>query len=123
MLFHDSMVKCVLLDKKIKSDGAGGFTTEWTEGVEFNAAFTLDSSMQARIGEKLGVTGIYTVITPKALALDYHDVFKRLATKLDDDTELPEKIFRVTSKSDKTTPASAALNMRQCIAEEFELPV
>ncbi len=123
MLFHDSMVKCVLLDKKIKSDGAGGFTTEWTEGVEFNAAFTLDSSMQARIGEKLGVTGIYTVITPKALALDYHDVFKRLATKLDDDTELPEKIFRVTSKSDKTTPVSAALNMRQCIAEEFELPV
>ena len=123
MLFHDSMVKCVLLDKKIKSDGAGGFTTEWTEGVEFNAAFTLDSSMQARIGEKLVVTGIYTVITPKALALDYHDVFKRLATKLDDDTELPEKIFRVTSKSDKTTPVSAALNMRQCIAEEFELPV
>lgn len=123
MLFHDSMVKCVLLDKKIKSDGAGGFTTEWTEGVEFNAAFTLDSSMQARIGEKLGVTGIYTVITPKALALDYHDVFKRLATKLDDDTELPEKIFRVTSKSDKTTPVSAALNMLQCIAEEFELPV
>ena len=117
------MVKCVLLDKKIKSDGAGGFTTEWTEGVEFNAAFTLDSSMQARIGEKLGVTGIYTVITPKALALDYHDVFERLATKLDDDTELPEKIFRVTSKSDKTTPVSAALNMRQCIAEEFELPV
>jgi len=33
------------------------------------------------------------------------------------------KIFRVTSDgSDKYTPASATLNMRQVTAEEYELP-
>ncbi len=121
MLLEESMTKCVMLDKRTKPDGYGGFTSEWTEGAEFSAAITFDSSMQARIGEKQGVTGLYTVTTVKTIVLDYHDVFKRLACKLKDGTKLPEKIFRVTSKSDKATPASAGLNMRQCIAEEWEL--
>lgn len=102
-----------MLDKRTISDGYGGYTTEWVEGASFDGAITLDSSIEARIGEKQGVTALYTVTTSKALNLQYHDVFKRLSDN---------KIFRVTSDGDdKHTPKSANLNMRQVSAEEYKL--
>ena len=51
--------------------------TVWTDGAEFDAAIVLDTSIQARIGEKQGVTALYTVTTAKAMNLQYHDVFRR----------------------------------------------
>lgn len=120
-LLNEGMTKCVILNKQVKEDGYGGYKTEWTEGAEFMAAITFDASLQARIAEKQGVTGLYTVTTPKAISLDYHDVLKRLAAKLDDGTEIPETVLRVTSKNEKMTPASAGLDMRQVTAEEWEL--
>lgn len=120
-LLNEGMTKCVILNKQVKEDGYGGYKTEWTEGAEFMAAITFDASLQARIAEKQGVTGLYTVTTSKAISLDYHDVFKRLAAKLDDGTEIPETVLRVTSKNEKITPASAGLDMRQVTAEEWEL--
>lgn len=103
--------KCVLLDKTTVSDGVGGYTTTYAEGAEFDAAITLDSSIQAKIAEQQGVTALYTVTTSKALNLQYHDVFKRKSDG---------KIFRVTSDGDdKRTPPSATLDMRQVSAEEF----
>lgn len=112
-LLSESMTECVMLDKSTSADGYGGYVIEWKEGAEFNAAIVLDSSMQARIAEKQGVTALYTITTTKALNLQYHDVLKRLSDG---------KIFRVTSDGDdKKTPASASLNMRQVTAEEWEL--
>ena len=108
------MRSCVMLDKRTVADGYGGYRTEYTEGAEFNAAITFDTSIEARMAEKQGVTSRYTVTTGKALTLEYHDVFRR-----DEDG----KIFRVTSDGDdKRTPASASLNMRQVTAEEWSLP-
>ena len=112
-LLSDAMTECVMLDKRTRADGYGGYITEWVDGVPFSAAIVLDTSMQARIGEKQGVTALYTVTTVKALNLQYHDVFRRLEDG---------KVFRVTSDGDdKKTPPSAALNMRQVSAEEFSL--
>ena len=112
-LLSDAMTKCVMLDKITSADGYGGYVITWKEGAEFTAAIVLDSSMQARIAEKQGVTALYTVTTTKALNLQYHDVFRRVEDG---------KIFRVTSDGDdKKTPASAGLNMRQVTAEEWEL--
>lgn len=112
-LLSDAMTECVMLDKRTRADGYGGYITEWVDGAPFSAAIVLDTSMQARIGEKQGVTALYTVTTVKALNLQYHDVFRRLEDG---------KVFRVTSDGDdKKTPASAALNMRQVSAEEFSL--
>lgn len=102
-----------MLDKRTEADGYGGYTTSWVEGAEFQAAIVLDTSMQARIAEKQGVTALYTITTNKAFNLQYHDVFKRLSDG---------KIFRVTSDGDdKKTPVSASLNMRQVSAEEWVL--
>jgi len=104
-----------MIDKRTVSDGYGGYVTEWVDGAEFQGAITLDTSIEARIGEKQGVTALYTVTTSKALNLQYHDVFKRLSDG---------KVFRVTSDGDdKHTPKSANLNMRQVKAEEWILPI
>ena len=112
-LLSEAMDNCIMLDKTTTSDGYGGYIIDWKEGAEFQAAIVLDSSMQARIAEKQGVTALYTITTKKNINLQYHDVFKRS----------DGKIFRVTSDGDdKHTPASANLNMRQVSAEEWELP-
>jgi len=112
-LLSEAMENCIMLDKTTRADGYGGYITSWVEGAEFQAATVLDTSMEARIGEKQGVTALYTITTKKAMNLQYHDVFKRLRDG---------KIFRVTSDGDdKRTPDSANLNMRQVSAEEWEL--
>lgn len=112
--FMQETGKCVMYDKRTISDGLGGYTTSYVEGAEFDAAITLDTSIQARTAEKQGITALYTVTTKKAMNLQYHDIFKRASDN---------KIFRVTSDGDdKKTPRSATLDMRQVSAEEFTLP-
>lgn len=102
-----------MIDKRTVADGYGGYTTEWVDGAEFEGAITLDTSIEARVGEKQGVTALYTVTTSKAMNLQYHDVFRRTSDG---------KIFRVTSDGDdKHTPKSANLNMRQVSAEEYNI--
>ena len=113
-LLDDYMENCVMIDKKSVSDGRGGFDYAFVEGAEFQAAITLDNSIQAKIAEQQGVTGIYSVTTQKSINLQYHDIFRRSSDS---------KVFRVTSDGDdKKTPVSATLNMRQVSAEEYTLP-
>ena len=112
-LLSEAMENCVLLDRRTTADGYGGYASTWTDGAEFEAAIVLNTSMEARIGEKQGVTALYTITTTKALNLQYHDVFRRTSDG---------KVFRVTSDGDdKRTPGSATLNMRQVSAEEWVL--
>lgn len=112
-LLDEQMEKCILIDKRRTPDGYGGSNIEWVDSVGFEAAVVFSTSMEARIGEKQGVTALYTVTTKKVMNLQYHDVFRRVSDG---------KIFRVTSDGDdKHTPASASLNMRQVTAEEWEL--
>lgn len=112
-LLSEAMTECTLIDKRTTPDGYGGYDITWSEGAVFDAAIVLDTSIQARVAEKQGVTALYTVTTEKAMNLQYHDVFRR---------ESDKKIFRVTSDGDdKHTPQSATLNMRQVSAEEYSL--
>lgn len=113
-LLSDAMETCVKLNKQTTSDGYGGYIDSWTDGAEFDAAIVFNTSMEARVGEKQGVTSLYTVTTPKSLTLEYHDIFRRVSDG---------KIFRVTSDGDDSyTPSSATLDMRQVTAEEYILP-
>jgi len=112
-LLSEAMDKCVMLDKTTVDDGYGGIKQVYVEGAEFNAAVVFDTSIEARVADKQGVTSLYTVTTNKDITLEYHDVFKR---------NKDSKIFRVTSDGDdKYTPQSATLNMRQVTAEEFQI--
>lgn len=112
-LLSEAYEDVTMIDRVTSPDGEGGYETIWQDGAAFKAAIVLDSSMQARIAEKDGVTALYTVTTNRSVNLQYHDVFRR---------ESDKKIFRVTSDGDdKRTPASATLDMRQVSAEEWSL--
>jgi len=115
-LLENAMEKCIYLEKTKVLDNYGGYTNSWREGVEFKCAITFDTSMQARVAEKQGVTSRYTVTTPRSMTLQYNDYFKR---------DRDSKLFRVTSDGDDSyTPASASLDMRQVTCEEvITLPV
>lgn len=113
-LLDEAMEKCVSLNKITVPDGYGGIISTWQDGAEFYCAIVFDTSLEARVADKQGVTSLYTITTRKNITLEYHDVFRRLRDG---------KIFRVTSDGDdKRTPASANLDMRQVIAEEWSLP-
>ena len=113
MLIDNFMVTCVLMERKRVSDGAGGFITTWEDGAEFDAAIIRDTTMQARIAEKEGVSSVYTVTTQRGTVLDFHDVFKRVS----DNTT-----FRVTSTGgEKQSPAVGTLDIAQVTAERWEL--
>lgn len=113
MLLDNYYEKCVLMEKKRVSDGESGWLTTWMEGLEFEAAIIVDQSMQARVAEKEGVTGVYTVTTTRATPLEFHDVFKR--TK-------DGAIFRVTSHGgEKQSPKVGTLDISQVTAERWEL--
>lgn len=110
-LLDDAMEECVMLDKTTVDDGYGGVKPVYSAGAIFNSAITFDTSIEARVADKQGVTSLYTVTTPRNITLEYHDIFKRKSDG---------KIFRVTSDGDdKYTPKSAGLDMRQVTAEEF----
>ena len=113
-LLTDAMEDCVLMDKTTQADGYGGYNTVYVPGAELKAAIVLNTSMEAKIAEKQGVTALYTITTGRGINLQYHDVLKRVRDG---------KIFRVTSDGDdKYTPNSATLDMRQVSAESYELP-
>ena len=110
-LLSQAMEDVVMLEKKRVPDGEGGFTTDWAEGVQFKAAISFDSSMEARTAEKQGVTSLYTVTVPINAKLEYHDVLKRLRDG---------KVFRITSDGDdKVTPKAASFQFVQVTAEEY----
>lgn len=113
-LLTEAMESFVYIDKITTPDGYGGVQTTYQEGAGFDAAAVLDTSMEARIGNIQGVTGLYTITTPKKITLEYHDIVKRKSDG---------KIFRIKSDGDdKKTPDSAKLNMRQVVAEEWSIP-
>ena len=110
-LLNDSMEAFTVMNKTIVSDGYGGTTTTYTEGIDIQGAMPFDNSTQVKIAQVMGAKSIYTLTVRKNVELDYHTVLKR---------KRDGKHFRLTSGTNQT-PASASLNMRQYSAEEFDI--
>jgi Phage head-tail joining protein. len=110
-LFETFKVPCTLMEKVRVSDGEGGWTKTWTEGASFKAAIVLDSTINARIAEHDGMTGVFTVTTDPNVTLEFHDAFKRKSDG---------KTFRVTKVND-STPNVATFSFNQYQAEEWVL--
>lgn len=114
-LIDEYMEDCRFIDRKRVDDGQGGSLIQWTDGAEFRAAITLDTSIEAKAAQVAGVTSVYNVTTGGGVVLEYHEVFRRLSDG---------KVFRVTSDGeDKRTPARASFQVSQVSAEEWRLPV
>lgn len=114
-LLDDFARPCVLLEKSRVPDGAGGWVTEWAEGAEFLNYQALDTSMEARIAEKQGVTSLYSALVDKAVPIEFNDYFK--------DKEMGET-YRVTSNpEEKQAPKSASFTLKYFTAERKAVPV
>ena len=105
---------CVFKEKTRTPDGEGGYYIEWTDGAEFTAYQSLDTSMEARTAEKQGVTSVYSALVDKSLPIEYGDYFKDTETGL---------TYRVTSNpSEKEAPKSSTFALKYFTAERKELP-
>ena len=112
-LYEEQMESCAMMDRQTVPDGVGGFTYQWTQGATFKAAIVKNNTLDAKLAEKQGVTEVFTITVDKGLALEFHDVFKRLRDGV---------IFRVTSNIvDSETPAHASFQFGQVSAEKWEL--
>ena len=111
-IMNERVSKCVLLEKVRVPDGEGGWQTSWSDGMEFDAAISHTSSIEARVAESEGMTSTYTVWTEKGFSLDFHDVFR------DESGE----VYRVTSQGgDEVTPESASFQLEHVSAERWQL--
>ena len=116
-LLDDFARKCVILNKQRISDGEGGYEIVWSDGAEFSNFAALDTSMEARQAEKLGVTSVYSVLVEKDVPIEYGDYYREMESG---------KTYRVTSNpAEKQAPASASPIMQKLkffTAERKELP-
>lgn len=113
MLLDDYGRKCVLLEKTTVSDGFAGYETVWKDGIEFQNYQALESSVEARIAEKQGVTSVYNALVKRDLPIEYHSVFR---------DETTGQTYRVTSDpSDKQAPKSASFDLKFFTAERWAL--
>ena len=113
-LLDDFARTCVVMEKTRTPDGAGGYFVEWTEGAEVVNYQALDTSMEARIAEKQGVTSLYSALVRSEFPIEYNDYFKDKATGL---------TYRVTSNpEEKVAPKSASFALKYFTAERKELP-
>ena len=111
-IMNEWVRECTLLEKTRVPDGEGGWRTSWSDGMEFLAAITHASTIEARVAESEGMASTFTVWTEKGTTLDFHDVFRT------DDGD----VFRVTSQGgDEQTPDSATFQLEHVSAERWQL--
>ena len=112
-LLSESFEKFTVINKTVVSDGYGGTSTTYTDGVEIMGAMPFDNSVQVKIAQAMGSKSTYTLTVRKNVELDYHTILRR---------ERDKKYFRLTTGADDhQTPKTAGLNMRQYDAEEFQM--
>lgn len=113
-LLDDFARTCVLMEKKRVPDGAGGYMVQWEEGAEFINYQALDTSMEARIAEKEGVTSLYSALVRADFQIEYNDYFR---------DKITGNTYRVTSNpKEKVAPKSASFALKYFTAERRELP-
>ena len=111
-LIDSFKTKCTLVERTRVKDREGGWYTQWVDGLSFDAAIVLDASINARVAEAEGVTGVYTVTAGRTAVMEFHDVFRR---------ESDGQMFRVTKVNDPT-PNVASFQFTQYQAERWALP-
>lgn len=105
---------CVHLYRQTTNDGEGGYKTEWCEGMKFTNYQALNTSTEAQIAERQGISTLYGVLVNRDVPLGYGDYYK--------DTESGQ-MFRITSEpSESHTPDNSNLNLKYFSSEREVLP-
>lgn len=109
MALTDFFEKLTIAERKIVSDGEGGYIETVVDGVTFEGAITMDSSTQARIAQKDGFTSIFTLTTSKKVPLKFSDLVKK-----------GNEYYKVTNEASKS-PMTANLDIQQLALERFTI--
>lgn len=113
-LINQMMEKCNILNRARVDDDYGGYKETWTVGASFDAAIIKNSSTEAIVAEKQGVSEIFTVVTNKQFELSYNDVFRRASDN---------QVFRVTSNDrDSEAPDASTVQISKVTAEKWVIP-
>lgn len=114
-LLDGMMTECRMMDRTTVPDGFGGFKDAYEPGATFQATIRKDSSTEALIAEKNGLSEIFTVVVSKRLRLRQNDVIRR---------ESDKQIFRITSDTlDSEAPDASTVKITKCTAERWVLPL
>lgn len=113
-LLTDRMTPCQRLVETggAATDRLGGALPVWTPGEVFPAALVPVRTDLRDAADRKVPADRYTLLTPRSVALRFHDVFRRLSDGA---------TFRVLSLENHTPP-SAALDLRAAQAERWEVP-
>ena len=112
-LVDNAMETTYIMDKTTVLDSYGSPKTVWQRGAQIMAAYSFNSSTQARIAAQQGVNNRFTILTRKNVVLQFPDVVQRASDG---------KYFRITSDGkDNRTPNSAGLDLRAVEAEQWEI--
>lgn len=113
-LLLDTAEDFTILDKITSTSTFGGYDAVYVDGATIQASIYVMSPQEILAAQASQSKARYTILTSKAVNLQYHDVLRR---------ESDGKIFRITTDGDdEKTPKSAGLNLRKVEAEEWELP-
>lgn len=113
-LLLDTAENFIILDKTTTANSFGGYDAVYVDGATIQASIYVMSAQEILAAQASQSQARYTILTSKAVNLQYHDVLRR---------ESDGKIFRITTDGDDDkTPESAGLNLRKVDAEEWEVP-
>jgi len=113
-MIFEVMEECRIVNKTRTDDDYGSEVITWSDGTKFDASIIKNSTTEAIVAEKQGVSEIYTVVTKKGFSLSYNDYFKRLSDN---------QIFRVTSNvKDSEAPKRSTVKIAKVTAEKVVLP-
>lgn len=112
-LLTSMMEPYVMMDKRTVDDPTGGYNTVWVEGATFDAYVRKESAPEITVAEQQGVKEMFTVVVPKGVELEYHDVFKRISDG---------EVFRLTSLTlDAAAPQASTVSIAKANCERWEL--
>ena len=113
-LIYDIMQKCHIIDTVTSDDAYGGGLKSYRVGASIDAAIIKNSTTEAIVAEKQGLTEIFTVVTRSGSLLDYHSIIRR-----DSDSEY----FIITSREkDSEAPAQSTVQISKVTAERWKVP-
>ena len=109
MALKDFFEDFIIQSKVYVDTGFGTFEPQYTDGANFRAGISTNSSVEAQIAERNGMKTIYTIVHLPSIALHKDDRVRRIKDG---------RMYRITSDSaDMITPAMADVRYAQVTAE------
>lgn len=113
-LLDRMMTPCRIMDHITGDDPYGGIIDSYEPGATIQAVIRKDTTTEAQVAEKSGMSEFFTIVTNKRVRLHYHDVIRR---------ESDGAIFRITSDSlDSEAPDASTVKITKATAERWVLP-